>query len=154
MQLRTHIPQFSDFAFFFSKSTPLYTHTRHYIQFRLVKPGLLLTLWHDFYWSTNELTVKETKVERSRPTAGQYTVTLSYCYMLECLLDFVLFQLHNTFLKKCYLFLNFGGCAGSSLLLRLFSSWGTQASHCGGFSCCRAWALGHTGFSSCSIWAQ
>ena len=26
--------------------------------------------------------------------------------------------------------------------LRAFSSCGEQASHCGGFSCCRAWALG------------
>ena len=33
------------------------------------------------------------------------------------------------------------GCAGSSLLLGLFSSCGAQASHCGGFSC-RAQALG------------
>ena len=28
-----------------------------------------------------------------------------------------------------------------------------RASHCGGFSCCRAWALGYTGFSSCGSWA-
>ena len=27
------------------------------------------------------------------------------------------------------------------------------ASHCGGFFWCRAWALGPTGFSSCSSWA-
>ena len=42
------------------------------------------------------------------------------------------------------------GCVGSSLLPGLFSScgkqgplsgWGAQASHCGGFSCCRARAL-------------
>ena len=35
----------------------------------------------------------------------------------------------------------------------LLSSCGTQASHCGGFSCCEAQALGararHMGFSSC-----
>ena len=30
----------------------------------------------------------------------------------------------------------------------LLSSCGAWASHCGGFSCCRAWTLGHTGFSS------
>ena len=35
----------------------------------------------------------------------------------------------------------------------LLSSWGMQASHCDGFSCCRARALGHAGFSSCSTWA-
>ena len=55
--------------------------------------------------------------------------------------------------------LSFNGCAGSSLLRGLFfgcskqgcpSSHGAQAPHCGGFSCCQAWALGHTGFRSCS----
>ena len=30
---------------------------------------------------------------------------------------------------------------------------GFSASHCGGFSCCRASALGHTGFHSCQTWA-
>ena len=30
------------------------------------------------------------------------------------------------------------------------SSCSTRASHGSGFSCCRAWALGHAGFSSCS----
>ena len=49
-------------------------------------------------------------------------------------------------------------CAGSSLLCEAFSSCtkqgllsvcGAQACHCGGFSCCRVWAPGHTGFSSC-----
>ena len=29
---------------------------------------------------------------------------------------------------------------------------GTRSSHCGGLSCCRARALGLTGFSSCSMW--
>ena len=54
-------------------------------------------------------------------------------------------------------------CVGSSLLCAGFLSlWragatlrcGSQASHCGDFSCCRAWALGHTGFSSCGTWAS
>ena len=36
----------------------------------------------------------------------------------------------------------------------LISSCSALASHCGGFSCCRAQALGHRDFSSCSIWAQ
>ena len=31
----------------------------------------------------------------------------------------------------------------------LLSSYGAQASHCSGSSCCRAWALGCVGFSSC-----
>ena len=29
-----------------------------------------------------------------------------------------------------------------------------RASHCSGFSCCGAWALGHAGFSSCGTRAQ
>ena len=58
------------------------------------------------------------------------------------------------FLKLAYFF----GCAGSSLLCRLFSSCGDEqplsscgawASHCGGFSC-GAQALGRVGFSSAS----
>ena len=52
---------------------------------------------------------------------------------------------------------------GSPLLRGLFSSFSEQgllpsrctwASHCGGFPCCRAQALGHTGFSTCDTWAQ
>ena len=31
---------------------------------------------------------------------------------------------------------------------------GAQASHSGGFSCCRAWAPGRMGFNSCSTQAQ
>ena len=61
------------------------------------------------------------------------------------------------------------GCAKSLLLLGHFSSCGKQgllsscgarASHCSGFSCCRAWAQGvwasvvaAPGLSSCSSWA-
>ena len=60
-----------------------------------------------------------------------------------------------------FFFLIFG-CAGSSLLSGLFSSCGKQGlcyscgvrvSHCSGFSCCRAGALGPLGFSSCRSWA-
>ena len=52
-----------------------------------------------------------------------------------------------------YLFYYFG-CAGSLLLCRLFSrcreqgllsSWSVRASHCDGFSCCRAQAPGYAG---------
>ena len=35
----------------------------------------------------------------------------------------------------------------------LLSSCGARASHCCGFSCCRAWAVGHVGSRSCSSWA-
>ena len=60
----------------------------------------------------------------------------------------------------CSLFI--WGCAGSALLRVSFSSCGEQgllsgcvaeASHFGGFSCCSARPLGHTGFSSCGSWA-
>ena len=63
--------------------------------------------------------------------------------------------------KIIYLFIF--GCAGSLLLCGLFSrcgEWGLlsscsmRSSHCGGFSCCRAGALGHAGLSCCSVWAQ
>ena len=45
---------------------------------------------------------------------------------------------------------DFSSCSDWGLL----SSCGMQASHCGGFSCCRARPLRHAGFSSCSTWAQ
>ena len=44
------------------------------------------------------------------------------------------------------------GRAGSSFCTRAFSSCGTQASHCGDFSC-EAQALGHQGFGRCGSWA-
>ena len=45
----------------------------------------------------------------------------------------------------------FSSCSEQGLL----SSCGARASHCGGFSCCRAWVLRHAGFSRCSTsrWA-
>ena len=53
-------------------------------------------------------------------------------------------------------------CAGSLLLCGLSSNfseqglatllWCARASHCDGFSCCRARALGHSDFSSCGSW--
>ena len=52
------------------------------------------------------------------------------------------------------------GCAGSSLLLGHFSSWGEPASRCRGSSCCGAQALGvkasvaaALGLGSCGAWA-
>ena len=76
------------------------------------------------------------------------------------------------FFKIIYLLFIFGS-AGSLLMSRLFFSWGKQGlfSSCGaqtywgGFSCCRAWVLGHVGsvvvisqslghrLSGCGIWA-
>ena len=66
-----------------------------------------------------------------------------------------------TIYKKIYL--SVFGHAGSSLLPAAFSrcgEWlavlccGAQASHCCGFSLCRAWGSRHMGFSSCSVWVQ
>ena len=45
------------------------------------------------------------------------------------------------FFKKIFIF----GCVVSSLPCRLFSSCGAWASHCSGFSCCRAQAPRHVG---------
>ena len=67
---------------------------------------------------------------------------------------------HCSFLK---LNLSNFGFAGFPLLCGLFSSCGklglpyscnVWASHCGGFSCCGAGALGHVGFCTCGTWAQ
>ena len=33
----------------------------------------------------------------------------------------------------------------------MIEGYSAQTSHCGGFFCCGAWALGHMGFSSCSL---
>ena len=59
-----------------------------------------------------------------------------------------LFNISFPFLKKLYLFIF--GWAGSLLLHQLFSSCGMQTSHCSGFSCCRARAVGRLGFSNCN----
>ena len=53
------------------------------------------------------------------------------------------------------------GCSWSSLLhglslvaeIRGYSLVVCELSHCDGFCCCGAWALGHEVFSSCSLWA-
>ena len=64
---------------------------------------------------------------------------------------FLFFVVAGCLVFFCFFFF---GCAESSLLGQLFSSCdkqgplstcGAQASDCGGFSCCRAWALGHAG---------
>ena len=72
----------------------------------------------------------------------------------KCLKNLVIFFF---FLFREFSFCSFSffififGCAGSSLLYGLVCSWGkrgllstcsARASRCGGFSCCRAWALG------------
>ena len=81
-------------------------------------------------------------------------------YYLWCFLLSV-FLLHSTFLYlilfKIFVAVPRLCChAGFSLVAvsrGLLSGCGAGASHCGGFSCCRACALGCLGFRSCSFWA-
>jgi len=71
-----------------------------------------------------------------------------YCLLLlffpsspfSCLLDYVYLFIY------IFDWLGLGCCTGFSL--GLFSTCSVRASSCGGFSCCGAQALGHTGFSS------
>ena len=94
------------------------------------------------------------RLEVRKPVFYYYSVVNLCVYFNEYLLFFIIW---------------FIGCAGSSLLCGLFSScskWGLLSicgmlpSHYGGFCCCGAGAvcgagaLGHTGFSNCSTWAQ
>ena len=62
----------------------------------------------------------------------------------------------KNFAFASFFFLNLfiSGCTKFLLLHRLFSSCSARASHCSDFYCCRAWVLGHTGFSSHGTWAQ
>ena len=79
----------------------------------------------------------------------------------------LIYSFIHSFILNIYLFIF--GCVGSSLLhvgfLQLLRAratlhGGVRASHCGGFSCCGAQALGARasvvvarGFSSCGSWA-
>ena len=56
----------------------------------------------------------------------------------------------GTLFKNLCAFILFSSVLGLGCCGRAFSSCGVSASHCGGFSCCRAQALGHICFSSCS----
>ena len=61
--------------------------------------------------------------------------------------------------KKLFIFGRAGPLrlCGLSLVVEsreLLSSCSERASHYSGFSCCKAWALGHVGFSSCRTQAQ
>ena len=51
---------------------------------------------------------------------------------------------HFYFLHFIYLFMFIFGCAGSLCYVQAYSSFGVPASHCSGFSCGRAQALGHS----------
>ena len=68
--------------------------------------------------------------------------------------------LENRFHSFVKIILFIFGCARCSSLRQCFSSYGkrrllsncsARASHRGDFSCCRAQALGHSGFSSCGM---
>ena len=67
-------------------------------------------------------------------------------FIIYCIFFFCTFK-NNIDLFAC-------GCDGSSLLHGLFSGCVAWASHCSGFSCCGARALGRSSFSSCDTWAQ
>ena len=66
------------------------------------------------------------------------------------LLHSAFFIVHLFLFIYCFIF----GLLGLCCWARAVSSCDEQVSHCGGFSCCRAWILGHVGFSSCSMWVQ
>ena len=79
-------------------------------------------------------------------------------YMQKCNSSRTINKIQTAYLLSCiYLF---EGCAGPSLIFTecrhplavgsgLLASRRAPASHCSGFSCCRARALRHTGISSC-----
>ena len=77
-------------------------------------------------------------------------------YTLQILYRTLFGDYKSSFAFKCLFSF---GCAGSSSLRGLsprcreqgLLSCGARASHCGGFSCCRAWAQG---FRGCGMWAQ
>ena len=68
----------------------------------------------------------------------------------------VFFSKHKTNFKKyefsamlglCWCTQAFSSCGEQGRC----SSCGARASHCGGFSCCRSWALGCTSFITCGM---
>ena len=81
---------------------------------------------------------------------------------------FLILVMSITFIFKIFLKNNFKfifsifGCPGSLLLcgplllwrVDLLSSCSPWSSHCGGFSCFRAWATGLAGFSAYGLWTQ
>ena len=80
---------------------------------------------------------------------------VSNLYMVFCGMDplFYFFKLFIYF-WLCCIFTAARGFfklrLGGGVLLRYHE----QASHCSGFSCCKAQASGHAGFSSCDTCAQ
>lgn len=76
-----------------------------------------------------------------------------YAFLPSLIIPFLM-TLRFSPLKILSVFLSVLGlycCTGVSLVE---TSSGSCSLHGGGLSCCRAWALGLTGFSICSTWAQ
>ena len=71
-------------------------------------------------------------------------------------LDMVLLPLKKKIIYfwPCWVFVAMHGLFSSCGKWGPLSRCSEQASHCSGFSCCSAWVLGHTGFSSCAMRAQ
>ena len=89
-------------------------------------------------WIPNHLALKASRLCITRQTDFHFLAFLKivFIYLFLPVLD----------LPCCV-------CASSSCReRRLLSRGGAWASHCCGFSCCRARALGNVGFSSCSTW--
>ena len=98
---------------------------------------------------------------------SQFSINVCDTFTFRALITLHIFEklmasnFQNFTIKNIILFIYFG-CAGSPLLCRLFSrcgewgllsTWGVQASHCGGFSSCGALALWDVGLSVCGMWA-
>ena len=74
-----------------------------------------------------------------------------WAVLLLLMLHFIsIFKESLAALSLCCCAQAFSSC-GEQKLLSSSSAW---APHCGVFCCCGAWALGHAGFSSCSVCAQ
>ena len=98
-----------------------------------INMGVELSLWDPAFSSFNYIPLSG--------IAGSYSSSL---FKFFCFLSF----LAVLGLRCCtgfYLLVASGGPLSSCV------AW---TSHCGGFSCGRAWALGRTGFSGGSTWAQ
>ena len=74
---------------------------------------------------------------------GVLTLLVTFHFFPKHLLKFIFFCPRSLLLHAVCLYFHW-----------VVSSRGAQASHCDGFSCCRAGAMGHVGFSSCVVWAQ
>ena len=79
---------------------------------------------------------------------------LLFIYCWPCWVFFVVHELSLVAVSKGYSAAVCGLLTAVASLIAEHGLLGLGASDCCGFSYCRAWALGHGGFCSCSIWAQ